>query len=160
MEISKQKFKEISTEDFINAVFIIVTVFILSSIIWSDERDVSGYYQNLIIASFSIASVILHICYEIRDNKNKGYIPPPYISFAYASSKLLVAFCCALPICFYSMTNKSEFLYEHVQNNGYWGICLVTFIPIIYVVIWGYIYPLVKNIPYTTPDIRYENRRK
>lgn len=158
MDIQKPNFREISTEDFINFVFILVTLFILSSVFWSDERDISGYYQNLIIASFSIASVILHICHEIKDNKNNGFIPPGFISFSYALSKFLVAVCCAVPICFYSMADKNTFLGEHVHCNLYWGICLITFIPIVFVVIWGYIYPLVADIPYKNKKIRYEER--
>ncbi len=158
----KKRFKEITTEDFINAVFILVTVFILSSIIWSDkdQRDVSGYYQNLLIVSFSIASAILHICYEIRDNKNNGYEPPFWIAISYSVSKFLVVFCCAVPICFYSMADKNTLLTQHMQDNKYWGICLITFIPLLFIVTWGYIYPLLTNIPYECKDIRFEERAK
>lgn len=158
MEVKKQNFREISTEDFINFVFILVTVFILSSVFWSDTRDISGYYQNLIIASFSIASVILHICHEIKNNKVIGFIPPRPISFSYTLSKLLIAFCCAIPICFYSMADKNVLLGNHVHNNQYWGICLITFIPIIFVVFWGYVYLFITDIPYENKKIRYEKR--
>lgn len=158
MESQKPISHVISTENFINIVFMIVTVFILSSVFWADTRDIAGYYQNLIIASFSIASVILHICQEIKDNKEKGFVPPGFISFAYGLSKLLIALCCAVPICLYSMSDQHDTLSQHLHCNKYWGICLITFIPIVFVVIWGYIYPLVTEIPYKNKKIRYGER--
>lgn len=158
MEATRSNFGGLSTEDFINFVFILVTVFTLSSVFWSDERDIAGYYQNLIIVSFSIASVILHIYQEIKDNKVHGFIPPGPISFSYDLSILLIAMCCAMSIGIYSMADKSDFLGKHVHENRYWGICLVTFIPIIFVVFWGYVYPVLSDIPYKNKKIRYEQR--
>ena len=73
MGIQKPNFREISTEDFLNFVFMLVTLFILSSVFWSDERDISGYYQNLIIASFSVAWGICLITFiPIRKARQKA----------------------------------------------------------------------------------------
>lgn len=158
MQKKKVVFKEVSTEKFIESIFILLSIFLLSSIIWSKERNVNNYYQNLLIVSFSVATTILHICYEIRDNKNNELFPPPYINFGYASSKLLIALCCVTPLCLYTASNQNDVIYAHMYYNCYWGACLATFIPIVYTCFWGYIYPLVSDIPYDGVKIRYAER--
>lgn len=148
MKVPKRVFSEETTENFVNGLFAIVSIGVLSSVFWADEHDVYGYYQNLLIASFSVAITILHICHEIRDNRNNGFFPPQYISIAYALCKALMLFCCAIPICFCTMVNKSTFLSKHMLCNKYWGICLITFVPIFFVAIWGYIFPIIADISY------------
>lgn len=156
MTVPKVEHKEISLEEFIDAVFVYVTVgILLVSLFLSDEHDVNGYYQNLIIISFSMAPAILHICHEINDNKNKGLEPPDYIPFVYKSSVFLVAFCCAIPIIFYTTADGSTLLSNHIYNNRYWGICFITLIPIIYITYWGYVYLPIKGITYT--DVKLQN---
>lgn len=159
MKVPKRTSSEDTTENFVNALFAIVTVVVLSSVFWADEHDVYGYYQNLLIASFSVAITIIHICNEIRYNKACDLSPPQYISTAYALCKIFMLFCCVIPICFCTMLNKNAFLSKHMLCNEYWGICLITFIPIVYAVIWGYIYPLIFDIPYG-PPVRIEQRPK
>lgn len=150
MTVLKIKHKEISLEKFIDAVFVYVTVgILLVSLFLSDKHDVNGYYQNLIIISFSMAPAILHICYEIKDNKNDGLEPPGHISFVYKLCVFLVAFCCAVPIIFYTTASNSTLLTNHIYHNRYWGICLITLIPIVFVAYWGYVYLLIKDITYT-----------
>lgn len=157
MKVPKRTFSEETTENFVNCVFAVVTIAILSSVFWADTHDVDGYYMNLLIASFSIAITILHICHEIRDNKESGFSPPRYISVSYAFCKAFILFCCTLPLCFCMMQNKNDFLSKHLHCNYYWGVCLITFIPILYVVIWGYFFPLIADIPYRR-TIRMEQR--
>lgn len=157
MQAPKKKDDD-STEKFINGVFIFVTVMILSSIMWADEHDVYSYYQNLTIASFSIAIVILHIYHEIKNNIENGFpISKPIIGI-YISCGILCMFCCALPIGFYFLLNKSTFLTKHMLENENWWICLLTFFPTLYTIWWGYIYPFITDISGKYKNIHLEER--
>ena len=157
MQTPKKKDDD-STEKFLNGVFIFVTILILSSVMWADEHDVYGYYQNLTIASFSIAIGILHIYHEIKDNIDKGFPMSKLIIVAYISCGILCMFCCALPIGFYCLMNKSTFLSKHMLENENWGICLITFFPILYTIWWGYIYPFITDISDKYKNIKLEER--
>ena len=60
---------KLTTDNMITAIFMVVTIGILSLVIFGDNHDVAGYYQNLIIASFSIALVIMDISKDIQSKK-------------------------------------------------------------------------------------------
>lgn len=161
MAVPKAKHREISLEEFIDTVFVYVTVGILFvSLFLSDEPDINSYYQNLIIVSFSMAPAILHIWHEIKANKENGLEPPRHISRIYKLSIFLVAFCCAVPIVLFTTASDSTLLSDHIHNNMYWGFCLVTFIPIVHIAYWGYVHPLTKGITYTNVKLRLEDRQE
>lgn len=150
--------REVTVEDFLNAVFMIVTLAVLSSFIWGNPRDVWGYYQNLLIASFSIAITILHISHEIRDNKNRGYEPSKFFSLIYIISIICCIVCCTVPICIFTMYGRNEILKSHMEEDKYWGICFVTFIPVVHTIICGYLLPMIKTIKYENKEFRFEDR--
>lgn len=157
MEVEVNK-NRVTAENFVNVVFMVATICILSSVIWADEHNVSSYYQNLIIATTSIAMVILDIFQEIRENKKRNLEPPGWIKFVYVSCMIVAIFCCATPLCVYIMANESTYVGKHLNENAYWKMCIITLAMVFYLVVWGYFFPIVMDIPYKNRKIRYMER--
>ncbi len=150
--------KDVSAEKFLDTIFMLVTVVILLSIMWNDDKDVFGYYQNLLIASFSVAITILHICHDIGALEDKGVDIPDSIKYIYKSCVVSVSICCVASLSVYIMAGGSKKVYNHLYNNAYWGICLITAILMIYTVFWGYMYPMIVGPPKKRSKIKYAER--
>lgn len=155
MQKIKNAYERTQTERFVEIVFTLVSIYYLSSVFWEKERNVNGYYQNLLIISFSVAITIYHTSYEISE-----HISPWYIVWGYRLGQVLLVLCCAVPFCLLSSTNQNDIISKHINKNCYWQACLFTFIPITYVFFWGYIYPWIGDMFYAGWKIRYADRNE
>lgn len=155
----KEKIKnKLTTDNMITAIFMVVTIGILSLVIVGDNHDVAGYYQNLIIASFSIALVIMDISKEIQSKEEDDKFLSSWLKGIYISCRILVIICCAWPIGVYIMASQVTLIENHLQKNDGWMVCIPTFIFCCYLVFWGYLYPIFSPLSYKNRNIRYEQR--
>lgn len=149
---------KLTTDNMITAVFMVVTICILSLVIFGDDHDVAGYYQNLIIASFSMALVIMDISKEIQSNKDNEKFLPTWLDRVYISCRVFIIICCAWPIVVYVMASQVTLIGNHLHQNCGWWSCIPTFLFSCYLVFWGYLYPIFVPFSYKSRNIKFEQR--
>lgn len=146
-----------SNDNILNVVAMLCTAAILTIVLWGDEHDVAGFYQNLLLASTSLLIVAKDISDEISEKKEKSQHLSKWWNIIYMLCRVFSILCFVIPLCIYIFSQQSKSVHEHLENNTMWGICFPSVVMAVFAIVFLYLVPSIIGLPYKD-NIRYEER--
>ena len=141
-----------------SAVAMLCTGAVLTTVVWDGTHDVAGFYQNLIIASTSLLIVAQDISDEISMKKEENYFLPKGWDIIYTMCGIFSILCFVIPLCVYMFASKNDDIRTHLDGGKLWGLCIPSMLMALFSILFLYLIPALKELPYKNENIRYEER--